>query len=298
MRIVLGIDGSPESIAARELVTSRSWPAGTRLVLLGVLQPHADRSGRGPLPKGERLDAGDVTAGLELQAHPLRERGLHVEVDCATGDPAELLMARAREMHADLIVVGSRGRGPAASLVLGSVSTTLVDRAPCPVLVARGTCLTRMVLASDGTRSSRDIPRVLASWGAAFRGMPVEVVSVAGTATPDGARASRADRDDEDVALHERIADGVADELMDLGWHAAAIARCGKPGVEIVRAGEEWGADLIVTGSRGVGALHRLLAGSVAHDVVLHTRASVLVVRGLVPAEARRLVAVVGPATG
>jgi nucleotide-binding universal stress UspA family protein len=91
-----------------------------------------------------------------------------------------------------------------------------------------------------------------------------------------------------DLALHERIAESVADELMELGWHAAAVARSGRPGREIVRAGDEWHADLIVTGSRGLGPLRRLVAGSVSHDVLLHAHASVLVMRGFVPAEIRQ----------
>jgi nucleotide-binding universal stress UspA family protein len=85
-------------------------------------------------------------------------------------------------------------------------------------------------------------------------------------------------------AIHEGIAEQVADEMVELGWTAAAIVRAGDPGREIVAAGQDWGADLIVTGSRGLGTLRRLVVGSVAHDVVLHTRSSVLVVRGLVPA--------------
>ena len=45
--------------------------------------------------------------------------------------------------------------------------------------------------------------------------------------------------------------------------------------------------DLIVTGSRGLGDLQRMVSGSVAHDVLLHTGASVLVMRGQVHAAAR-----------
>jgi nucleotide-binding universal stress UspA family protein len=76
----------------------------------------------------------------------------------------------------------------------------------------------------------------------------------------------------------------VAEEMMELGWHAAAVARAGDPARQIVSTGVEWRADLIVTGSRGLGTVRRMVEGSVAHDVLLHARSSVLVVRGLVPA--------------
>jgi nucleotide-binding universal stress UspA family protein len=132
---------------------------------------------------------------------------------------------------------------------------------------------------------------VLAAWGNAFHGLPVEVISVAprdAFVTPWGVGYE----DDNgatgrDLVLHEGIAEAVADEMMELGWQAAAVARAGDPGREIVSAGAEWRADLVVTGSRGISTLQRLVAGSVAHDVLLHARSSVLVVRGQVPADIR-----------
>lgn len=279
MRILLGVDGSAAAHAARELVGARTWPAGTRVRLISVVQAVVDWTGLAPTTGASPgTDLRDLQAVAEAQADELRQHGLSVEVELVAGDPAEILVERAEELFADLIVVGNRGRGPVASVVLGSVSAYLVDHAPCPVLVARSPEVTRMLLAADGTPSSRSIPTVLDAWGPAFRGLPVEVVSV----TDAGAA------DEDEVALHERIAEGVADELLELGWHAAAVARTGKPGREIVRAGDEWHADLIVTGSRGLGPLRRLVAGSVSHDVLLHAHASVLVMRGLVPAEIRQ----------
>ncbi|MGH2401185.1 MAG: universal stress protein [Candidatus Limnocylindria bacterium] len=75
-----------------------------------------------------------------------------------------------------------------------------------------------------------------------------------------------------------------ADQMVGLGWNAVAVARTGDPGRGIVEVGRDWQADLIVTGSRGIGTLHRLVTGNVAHDVPLHAHSSVLVVRGQVPA--------------
>ena len=181
--------------------------------------------------------------------------------------------------------MGSRGLGPAASAVFGSVSTHLVDHAPCPVLVVRSPSASRMLLATDGTHSSRSIPSLLHAWGNAFRGLPVEVVSVgprSGFVTP---WAAENEESAEEIRLREGIADQVANEMMQLGWHAVTAVRVGDPYREIVDAGVEWGADLIVTGSRGLGTLRRLVVGSVAHEVVLHARSSVLVMRGRVPAQ-------------
>lgn len=136
---------------------------------------------------------------------------------------------------------------------------------------------------ADGTPSSLSIPRVLVAWRDAFRGLSVEVLSVAprdGFVTPWGTTG-----DDEAVP---------ADEMMELGRYAAAAARAGDPGRQIVSAGLDSGADLIVTGSRGIGTLGRLVEGSVAHDVLLRARSSVLIMRGLVPARIPRTAPALG----
>jgi nucleotide-binding universal stress UspA family protein len=286
MRILIGVDGSPAADVACRFVASRTWPAGTRVTLLGAFDPAADSTALGVV--------------LEDRAEGLRRCGLSVETSLERGRPEELLVERAAETFTDLIVVGSRGLGPVASAVLGSVSAHLVDHAGCPVLVARSPDPTRMLLATDGTASSLRVPRLLDAWGNAFRGLPVEILSVAprdAFVTPWGAGYDVGGALSPDVGLHERIAEQVADEMMELGWHAAAIAVAGDPGREIVAAEREWGADLVVTGSRGISTLRRLVAGSVAHDVLLHAHSSVLVMRGQVPARIRQpVLALASPA--
>lgn len=287
MRIVIGIDGSAEAEQACWFVADRAWPVGTRVILVAAITPHVEWAAVAPIaldmPEDTRRRAEEL---LDERADVLRRVAIPVQTEIAIGPAAEVITDAARDHVADLVVVGSRRRGPMTSAILGSVSAHLVDHAPCPVLVVRAPSATRMLVATDGTRSSRTIPGVLAAWGTAFRGLPVEVVSVAARnafVTP-WATAGEDETEDGDLALHRGIAEQVADELMELGYHAAAVARAGEPEREIVTEGEEWGADLIVTGSRGIGTLHRLLAGSVAHDVLLHSRSSVLVIRGQVPA--------------
>ena len=287
MHIVIGVDRSAAAEVACRFVAGRSWPIGTRITLVSAFEPTIDWSGMAPpATQGIVAERDALVALLEERAAPLRTGGWVVETVVDNGPAADLLIAQAEAVMADLIVVGSRGLGPIGRAVIGSVSTHLADHAPCPVLVARSPEATRMLLATDGTTSSRNIPRVLAAWGSALRGLPTEVVCVAPREVPVMAWASESGDGigERDLAIHEGIAEQVADEMVELGWTAAAIVRAGDPGREIVAAGQDWGVDLIVTGSRGLGTLRRLVVGSVAHDVVLHTRSSVLVVRGLVPA--------------
>ena len=296
MRILIGVDGSPAADVACEFVERRTWPRGTRAWLVGVVEPLVDWTGMA-LPSDRMRTSDDV--GLELvleeRADTLRRHGLSVETSVEHGPAADVLLDRATESFADLIVVGSRGLGPVARIVLGSVSAHLADHARCPVLVVRSPEATRMLVATDGTRSSLAIPRVLAAWGNAFRGLPVEVLSVAprhAFVTPWAGTGDDEVTEPDELSLHEGIAKEVADEMMELGWHAAAVARSGDPARQIIATGVEWRADLIVTGSRGLGTLRRMVEGSVAHDVLLHARSSVLVMRGLVPAQIPQTVSV------
>jgi nucleotide-binding universal stress UspA family protein len=297
MRIVIGMDGSRAATMASEFIERRTWPGGTRVSLIGVVEPVVDWTGMAPVA-GAGLESEGAALGLVLEerASVLRTHGLKLETAVEFGRAADLLIDHAARTFADLLVVGSRGLGPAASVVLGSVSAHLVDHAGCPVLVVRSPEATRMLLATDGTPSSHTIPRVLAAWGPALRGLPVEVISVAPRdrfVTPWETTGDDEDTSaDAELVLHEAIAEQVADEMLELGWEAAAVAREGDPVRQIISAGLDWGADLIVTGSRGIGTLRRLVAGSVAHDVLLHAQSSVLVVRGQVPARVSRTVPV------
>lgn len=295
MRIVVGVDGSAASRVACDFVCSRTWPSGTQIRLVAAVEPQIDWTGLAPVPidtsETERARLEEV---LEERADALRARSYAVEPLLEIGHPADLLMAEAADWIADLIVVGNRGLGAAAAAVLGSVSAHLVDHAPCPVLVARSPTASRMLVAADDTPSARRIPSILAAWGNAFRGLSVEVLSVSDRedSLPSGADQPVA----ADLELHRGIAAEVAGEMRELGWEAAAEVRAGDPGREIVATGRDWGADLIVTGSRGLGTLRRFVLGSVAHEVLLHARSSVLVMRGQVPARLREAATATNPA--
>lgn len=294
MNIVLGIDGSESSAIAADLVTAASWPEGTRVRLVAAFEGPVDWAG--VVPEVALLEGSDEEIRAELcdaldeQAARLRARGLVTECVVRRGRAASVLLKAAEEPLADLIVVGSRGHGVAATALLGSVSATLADHAPCPVLVARRPSVRRIVLAADGSQSAEAIPQILGAWGA-FRGVPADVVSVApaplrssisispwlGTHVPQ-------ERPD-DAYQHQRaIAEQTACRLTALGLPSSGRVLVGDAAREIERVAREADADLVITGSRGLGQLQRLLLGSVAHHVLLHAHASVLVMRGHVPA--------------
>jgi len=133
MKIVVGYDGSDG--AKRALDRAARLAGGEPIAVVSVVEVHAT-SGRGP-GGADRIEAAERRAELEEAAGILREKGLEVREVEGHGDPAGVIGEEAREAGADLIVVGTHGRGALARAVVGSVSTKLVHEAPCDVLVVR-----------------------------------------------------------------------------------------------------------------------------------------------------------------
>jgi nucleotide-binding universal stress UspA family protein len=302
---VVGFDGSQSSAITHDFIYSTTWPMETEFLFVCA----SDEGARwtGAIPGHEWFhgtaapSSREVLSMLYSLAEPLRTIGHRVEVRTEEGSPVHVLIEAATEFAADMIVVGSRGRGPAASALLGSVSAGLVDHAPCPVLVVRVPQLTRILVATDGSASARSIPDILEGWHA-FRGLPIEVLSVAPApaadtelmitpwASPIAEHAGPVVS--ERTERHLQFVEDMAERLQTDGWTARPAVRLGDAADEIVAGARELGCDLIVTGSRGLGDVQRLLSGSVAHDVLLHSHCSVLVLRGHAPAMAKRRVTV------
>jgi nucleotide-binding universal stress UspA family protein len=167
------------------------------------------------------------------------------------------------------------------------VSAELVDQAASPVLVAKRTGATRILVGSDGSPAASRAEEIVATWPI-FGEAPIHVVSVAEVVRPwtigiaPTMYAQVADLYAQDVdaakAEHERLAEDVVDRLHDAGRTADAKVRVGDAAAEIVEEASAWDADLIVVGSRGMTGLSRLLLGSVARNVLQASSASVLVV--------------------
>jgi nucleotide-binding universal stress UspA family protein len=91
--------------------------------------------------------------------------------------------------------------------------------------------------------------------------------------------AFRAPRIADERRRAEAQAEAAVRDLVGTGWDARSSVAAGNPAHEIIRAAADLGCDLIVMGSRGHTGLDRIRLGSVARNVLLHTHASVLIVR-------------------
>src|SRR5688572_8330016 len=159
MRVLLAMDGSASSHAARDLVGTLPWPEATRIRIVAVVEPlSGELIGIPPIPMKE-LDDREMGASLDSTladaAVLLAQPGRTIETRLLHGRPASVIVEEATDMRADLVVLGSRGLGPLRSMLLGSVSAEVVDHAPCPVLVARASSIGPALVAADGSDTAR-----------------------------------------------------------------------------------------------------------------------------------------------
>lgn len=143
-RILVGVDASPPSVQALERAADEARLRGATLEVVHAFNP-PDQSTAFPILPEMGSDRADLEAerekaneklGAWLAESEVDLTGLHVEWSVlANKRPTEVLIDRSRD--ADLVVVGSRGRGGFRGLLLGATSEQVTRHAKCPVLVVR-----------------------------------------------------------------------------------------------------------------------------------------------------------------
>ena len=301
-RLLVAIDGSAAADLAVDLVAGLAWPPGTAIRVLQAIDLGPGLFG-GPWPslaltQVDRLELAlrdEARRDVEAARDRLDAPGRSITTAIVESRAATAIVDEARALPADLVVIGSRGHGTIASMVLGSVSAEVVDHAPAPVLVARGPTIERVVLAWDGSPSALGAATAVRTWPI-LAGAAIRVVTVADSGTPwwggfadaaaggaaeattliaDMAEAARADA--------ARLADSMAETLRAAGRTVVADQRDGDAAAAIIAAARDSRADLVVVGTHGRTGLARMALGSVASNLVRHAPCSVLVVRETPP---------------
>ncbi|SCL25440.1 Nucleotide-binding universal stress protein, UspA family [Micromonospora rhizosphaerae] len=281
--VVVGVDGSPSSLVAAEHAARSAVQRSRPLHLVhGYLHPLGYGVPLNPYDLGVPAPTEEAQKMLEQAAADLTDRhpGLTVEVRQVAGGPGAALIEESR--RAELVVVGSRGHGGFAGLLLGSVSTQVAQHGHCPVLVVRPAEQPipmdgPVVVGVDGSESAALAVR-LAADEAVRRDTALVLLHVR--------PADRARMVPEEVA--ESAAAGDA-ESADLLAAAAGRVRADQPGLSVterpVQAAKpeqalieaSGDAALVVVGSRGRGGFAGLLLGSVSQALVQHAHCAVLV---------------------
>ncbi len=212
-------------------------------------------------------------------------QGVHGTIHLGEVPAAYAVADRAQELQADLVVIGTHGHRGIRRMLLGSVAENTVKLAPCSVLTVKGKEVTlpprRMVVAVDFSDESRRALAVASELATEFAAaiclvhaveIQVPYVTPYEVVLPDGVLESARGQ------AAERLKTLRAD--LPSGVEVTTSVRNGPAHLALVEAAESEGADLILTGSRGLTGLKHALLGSVAERTVRTAPCSVWIVRG------------------
>jgi nucleotide-binding universal stress UspA family protein len=130
--IAVALDGSEASERTLPVLRQLAPPDGVALHIIHVQERLVGRAA-GPARANEE----ELEERVKARAAELSQAGYetHLYMEKTTGQPAHLIAERAKQCGAELIITGTRGHGPVAGLLLGSVTSRLLVVAPCPVVV-------------------------------------------------------------------------------------------------------------------------------------------------------------------
>ncbi|WP_415281103.1 universal stress protein [Candidatus Nitrososphaera sp. FF02] len=134
-KVLVAIDGSECAERAFEKALEMTAPDGT-LSVIHVLHLPLSVSSKKPVDFETFFKRGARSFLVEHQKKAAT-RGLKADTILIKGNPAEAILNAATSTGADLIIIGSRGQGGIKGLMLGSVSSAVVQHAKIPVLVVR-----------------------------------------------------------------------------------------------------------------------------------------------------------------
>lgn len=270
--IIVGVDGSDGSRSALHWAARTAAAQGAGLRAIAAWQyPASAVTPAGParLPGPEEMDQRTCD---DLRAVVREELGAgadQVEVEAGRGPAAPVLLGVAARTGADMLVLGARGLGGFAGLLLGSVSQECVEHSPCPVVVLRGVPDLSdgpIVIGLDGSEGAT---RAL--------GWAIDLAEATGAHI---------------VAVHAPML-GANNAMMDAArkaleqWCAPMASRAvphemriepGDARTALQEAADATGASLLVVGTRGLGPVRGLLLGSVAGYAARYSKRSIAIV--------------------
>jgi nucleotide-binding universal stress UspA family protein len=309
MKVLVAYDGSECADAVLDDLKKAGLPASLEAVVLAVADVF--------IPPSDEEDAAEathyyVTPGIKrAHEHAVRELdearrlaetagerikadfpGWEVRAEAYADSPAWAVIKKGDEWKPDLIVIGSQGHASLGGrVILGSVSQRVLYEARCSVRVARSgrrkdtDSPVRLVIGTDGSPDAGAAVEAVAarSWPKGSEARIVTALDTVVSITPDAVQPSvvrwAQAGDEEDADWLRQTFEPSAERLRSAGLDASVVLRKGNPKSVLVEEAEEWGADSIFVGAKGLRGIDRLLLGSVSAAVAGRAGCSVEVVR-------------------
>lgn len=285
--ILVGVDGSPESLAALDWAIGWAQAGGGRVhIICAYSLPSfaASSLDGGYAALDDRSIKEGAQAVIDEALEHTRDSGVEITSSLEPGDPTGILVDMSRDVS--LVVVGTRGGGGFADRLLGTVSSALPAHAFCPVVVTprhrEGSPFVpvkRIVVGVDGSSPAHhalDNAVVEADiWGA-----EVTAISAVPMASGAGVLAWLPAAVDRDAVLDD--VRGALDRAVERaleGHEGVKVRRHALDGNAAALLSEfSTAVDLVVVGSRGRGGFTGLLLGSTSQAVLSHSTCPIMVV--------------------
>lgn len=271
IHILVATDGSDESREAVRFGSTLTRGLAGRLTLVYVMHPSDDPGNA----EGVLRSAQEEAAKCGVQGITRVERG----------NPVEAIVGLRREIGADMLVVGMRGRRGVARVLLGSVAESLYRRAPCPVAVVSRfdqppEGMGPFLVPTDFSEGATYAARAAALLARKLRVRVVLLNVLHEASLPRGEqdresirREAQKLRRDAEMRLRS------LGEALDLDAERVDIALVtGVDAPEIANMAEDIHAGCIIMGTRGLSGLPRVLLGNVTDEVLRQAPCPVLVV--------------------
>ena len=284
--IVVGVDGSPASSAAVCWAARDAAMRNVPLTLVHAYNTYVPTFPQIPLPTG-------VALYQEEDGRQVLEQAVKIAEEAVKGDP-KIAMTRALKCsppvptlvdlseEAEMVVVGSNGRGAVGRVLLGSVSSGVVRHAKCPVAVIRDEdplmphpLQAPVLVGIDGSPAS-ELATAIAFDEASRRG--VELKALHAWSDAQVLELPGFDwqlvQEEAERSLAESLA-GWQERYPDVTVHRLLVSD--RPARQLIQESES--AQLVVVGSHGRGGIARTLLGSVSNAVLHSVRMPVIVAR-------------------
>ncbi len=300
MKLLLAVDDSVHSEKAVDALCHIDWLRGSELIILNVVKPmdyllpfgmEDTETQEQELTKARSGWLNQLAAKISAKLPALK-----VSHKVKFGDTKFVIVNTAVADEIDLIVMGSQGRTGVERFILGSVSCSVVEYAPCPVMIIKGDTETwgdfdRLFIAFDGSAYSHDALDWLCDhkWG------PNTKVHIVMTLPEfDNADAQNVSQLESGVLKAQwTIITSKAQKMLEEA--ATAVGQVvgrenvtvesipGDPRQELLKCATKFGAQLIIMGSRGRTGFTKFLLGSVSLHLANHSTVPIAIVRRLAP---------------
>jgi len=292
MKTVVALNQSDCSSTAVQSLLFKNWSEDDHIKLVCVVDPFDEKTNR-----EEAEDNSQVLLEQAMEKLSISHPRVKVSGEVLIGSPHDRLLDVCSNWEADLLVVGAHGSCASSRLMLGSLSSALLNHAPCSVMVIKDNDISSgaqfrniLIPVEQSERSAQAVQYVLDThWPEDVTFHVVTVIAdVNASEVLNEVEQKFVDKQDEEYAQLRQDAEtrvaGYAQQMNERFGEDRASYQVLEGNVrdEILKVADNLPAGLIVVGSQGKGFVEKLLLGSVSHTIALQSACSVEVVK---PAE-------------